>query len=236
MKRLKFLVFIAMTLCLNVTVWAQDNDQNKFSANVDLFSRHVWRGNANGNVPSVQPYMAYRMKSFEVGSWAAYSLDDSYAEFDLYLQYFTENFSLTLFDYYAPKWSPKVEFDYGDLNVNTTHHTFDVVAKYNLQWPVPVQITLASKVWGDDKDAENKNRYSSYYELAVPFAIKSVKGSVCMGGTPYKSSYGSPGITHFTALLSRKCMITQHYGITLHGRGTYNLNKEEAYFLVGITF
>lgn len=187
MKR--FLILTIIFICFNTADYAQKNNLNlKFST--DLYSLHLWRGNVNGNSISIQPYIEFQKNNFGIGTWAAYAINGSYSELDIYITYQIDNIKFSLFDYFIPISNNK-QNPFFDFNQKTTKHAFDFILEYEPK-TLPIKLLASNLFYGDDKHPlSGKNFYSTYLELSYRKRILNKETELVTAITPYKSYYAN---------------------------------------------
>lgn len=244
---------------------AQDTDSCnwEYKANVDLFSRYVWRGVDFGNSPSIQPTMKFVYKEkLEFGLWGAFATNDPYQEVDLFCKYsFSKNrFSLLATDYYI---LPNATFNqnYFDFGKSTTAHTLELTASFNGVEKFPLTFSLNTMLYGADRifsdSSKNtttnlyeynfKSAYSTYLELAYTFKTKkgdlNVFGGYNVNGVDIEDVlfvggegfyFDGPGLTNLGVKLSKTIEIN-NFSLPITTQFSLNPKRERVYFTVGVS-
>lgn len=157
---------------------------------VDFRSMHVWRGIATSHVPSIEPSFEIYQNNYKTGIWVAQSIDGNYTELDLYLSYNFHNFSFTVYDYYCPS-SIESSSEITNYDRNSTKHTIELDLAYSGSQEFPLQILVATMIYGDDLNKEtNKNNFSTYLEFSYSTEIDENSLDIFIGLNPFKSYYG----------------------------------------------
>lgn len=233
----KLSALIALLTIISVS-YAQDSiRKHNFSASVDIFSAHLWRGGKNGNSISVQPAVEYSYGNFRTGAWAAYSIDGSYSELDIYTSYTWKHFSITLIDYFCPP-SPVKKFEFFEFDRGVTKHTIDVNFEYSQPEKHPFEILVATMIYGDDVNRKSgKNYYSTYIEPGIRLHPFRTNIKLLAGFTPVRSYYADNAAFVNTGIsASHKIRIYRKISIPLSMKAMYNPYNQGLHFAVGLNF
>ena len=216
-----------------------ENDEVKISLNADLVSRYIWRGIPQCSNPSIQPYGSFEKGNFSFGTWASYGIAEPYAEIDLFLSYTLGNVTFTINDYYNEDETNYTFYDYFNWeNDGTTSHILEGVISYEGPEDLPITVTTATFLYGNDKKdlIANKNYYSTYIE--VGYAVKWGENEVKFfaGGTPAEGYYSQKAaIVNAGFSVSKNLKINDDLGIPLNASFIINPDRQDVYFVVGIT-
>lgn len=216
---------------------------------VNVMSRYVWRGlNPGGSAISIQPSLELNVGKFALGTWGAFSTDNSITvqETDLYLTYnLNDAFSVTVTDYFLPD-ELAAEDNYFEFQQDSTGHVVELAGSFNGTDKIPFTFLAAVNVWGADaKTADNKNQFSTYFELGYKATLNNVDYRVFIGGTatsPNKDNgetgyyAGSAGITNFGVTAVKKLEITDKFTLPLTTSFIINPKTEKVFLVVGLTF
>jgi len=94
------------------------------SANIDLMSRYIWRGQEYGQSPSIQPGMSATWKDFTLGSWGAYKFTGAGTqETDFYLSRDIGPVTCAIWDYWS--FCDTASMDFFNYNQKTTSHLLE---------------------------------------------------------------------------------------------------------------
>jgi hypothetical protein len=227
------LFFSSMQLIL-----AQENESN-FSADLsaDFVSRYVWRGINLSSSPAIQPSLSLSYKNLTIGSWASYSFSpETFQEVDLLMTYGTKYFSATINDYYNPVDTLGFAGDYFHVSSSSTRHTLEGMVTLNGPESIPVSLIAGVMLYGNDRDLEGKNLYSTYFELNYTGKIQEIELTPFIGLTPAAGYYGdSFGVVNigFTAL--KNLHVSEKFQVPLKGSLIINPQQEKVFFVIGIT-
>ena len=152
-------VFLLMMIAGPSVLAAQESGKGEFYASVDLSTKHLWRGLPAGESPLVKPTAGYNIGNFDVYFWGAWDFKDTYREANIGIRYTMGNFSLELMDYFYP-WNKDDVFK---LANKTTTHQMEFIATYEFE-KLPIHITAGTFVYGDDKNENGNQAFSTYLE------------------------------------------------------------------------
>jgi len=176
MKKIIILFTLFTLFTLSIGAFSQD-----FIAN--LTSNFIFRGKMISDKINVQPIMYFSkgdtILTNEIGTFSSFSLDGSYKEVDLYYKFTYKWIYLTITDY---MFDINRFLNYSNTSTNVIETTLGFKSN-----SFPIVISLNSFIWGNDKDINNKQLYSSYAEAC--YAFKNV--NLFCGITPYKSFYAN---------------------------------------------
>lgn len=252
MKKAYSLFAAVMLLMTTLSFRANAQEESPLSIGADLVSRYVWRGlNLGGPAAHIQPYMEYSFgnSGLAVGAWGSYGLGattGASAEADIYLSYTPiDAITFIVTDYFLPSEDPEVSnkyFNYSD----TTGHVLEAMVVFNGTESLPLSATFAMNVWGADKsgNAEGKNDYSTYLEVAYNPTIGDVDFSVFAGATltspedGYTGFYGqeNAGLINLGISASKAIPVTESYSLPISGSLVVNPSSEQIFMTFGISF
>ncbi len=229
MKKLLLFVFLFLPFV------SMAQEKGGLYGSVDYTYRYMWRGFENGDASSVMPTVGYSKGGFDIYAWGAFALDDSYREINIGVSYSFSNFTLELVDYFYP-WPGA---DFFDFNKNTTTHTVEAIATYELD-ALPMYFTVGSIIFGDDKKADGKNAYSTYAEMGYTHEFNErnmLQGVV--GASLNKSFYNGYGedfnLVNLTAAYTRVFSFWKFDEFPVTASYTYNPYLEKSYFNIMFT-
>jgi hypothetical protein len=188
----------------------------------------------------VQPGLSASWNGLTLGAWGSVNLASSvYAlgktdEFDLYLSYSTGGFSATITDYAFPIFL-NADYDYFSYKDN---HTFEFTLAYTVSEKVPLTLTWNSNFAGaDDWDGDDKNDFSSYFELGYSIPIKDVTLDLALGATPWKGAYSDGfAVTNISIKASKEIKITDDFALPVFAQAVLNPDSKIPYLVFGISF
>lgn len=189
------LVHYSIVFCI-IIISSQSGFANKeiniidTDIHVDFRSMHIWRGIATSYSPTIEPTFEINRKNYTTGIWLAQSFDGNYSELDLYLNYNYRDFSFTVYDYYCPP-TIQASSEIANYRKNTTKHTLELNFSFNGNKQLPINILLATMVYGDDINSEtNKNNYSTYLQFGYSTVIDENTIELFLGLNTFESYYG----------------------------------------------
>ena len=201
-------------ITLPATSMAQDKVE--LSANFDVVSAYLWRGQKLGEA-SFQTTVAAAYKGFSFTAWSTLAFDGNDGdEIDLTLAYERGNFSVSLTDYWMSEignehtLEAQLGYDFGFLGVNWYTNLYDA-----------------------------EKEYASYISLTAPFSLIGLDWEAEVGATPWGTDYYGTdkfSVCDLSLGASKEINITQSFSTTLFAKGTYNPTAEKAYFTFGISF
>jgi len=143
----------------------------------DIVSRYVWRGQQLSEAAAIQPTLDFTFGSFSIGSWASYTFSaEGLQEVDLYLSYAAGNFTFTVNDYFNPVDTMGFQHDYFNWDSKTTLHSLEAAVTYGGTDNFPLELTAGIYFFGNDKDDNGDNNYSTYFEAAYS---KQINETLC---------------------------------------------------------
>lgn len=238
-KNAVFATILIIFFSMNLKAQSESN----FGVHVgtDIASSYIWRGLESSSALNIQPTLEFSFGNFFAGFWGSYAINGSYQEPDLYFGYGNDYFSLTLNDYHL-----NGGIDYFDLDNSTTMHAMDAALVINGPEVFPIQITASSMIWGADKKIESidslgnviyadKNNYSSYLELAYPFAVSEVNLMLSLGFVPMESDfYGTenPALINISLGASKEISITENFALPISFTVTANPTSQQMFFVL----
>lgn len=242
-----FLFFVSAFA--SIQLMAQD--ESPISANVDLYSRYVWRGTDFGSSPSIQPCLEFSKGGFTIGTWGAYTsnINTPAQEADIYLSYtfMDDMLSVTFTDYFFP--TDDADNDYFVYDGNTAH-VFEGSISFNGTGDLPISLLIGTMVYGADYDRNGVNRYSTYCELAYSPEIKGMPVSVFCGINllapddedlnmliPVGGFYGDKmGVVNFGFSATKNLDITETFKVPLELSLITNPMMGNVFLVAGISF
>ncbi len=145
----------------------QAKAQGRFDVNLDVKNMHYWRGLRVSNGFVTAPMIGYHNDGFSVFTWAGLSVDGDYREVSQIISFAKNNFQVTLLDIF--NFTGLSNADYFNLKSDETNHITDLSVVYDMKEIMPLKVMLATVVYGNDRNANGTNRYSSYLQMGVPF-------------------------------------------------------------------
>ena len=212
-------------------------DSLSVEISANLQARHVWRGQLSCNAWNIQPSFDVSKNNFLVGAWAAYTVDNSYAEVDLYVSYTYKRFTLSLLDYFCPDETRKFN-RFFNFKQSTAQHTIDAELRYNGTEDFPLTVSVSSLLWGQDLNPKPDERFlSTYIEAAYSWSVSDdMEVDAFAGLTPFKGYYAdSFNVIALGAGVTQKVKITDNFNFPVFGKLVLNPYTENLYFVFGVT-
>ncbi len=241
MKRYSIVILFAImfvnTSKGSILTDSTSNSGVSVSFNADFVSRYIWRGLPLSSNPNIQPYGELDYKGFAFGAWASYGIAVPYAEVDLFLSYTTNSFTITLNDYFNED-EPDFEFNnYFDWHKDLTAHALEGVLSYEGPESFPVSLTAATFFYGNDRDIDGSNLFSTYLEVGYNSQIGEYPVKVFLGGTPKDGYYASKAaIVNAGVTISKELKLNENFSIPVNASFIVNPDKKNVFFVVGFTF
>lgn len=211
-----------------------------FSFNADLVSRYIWRGLPLDLHANIQPYASVTYKNFTLGAWGSYALSNPYAEADLYLSYDLGAFTFTVSDYYnedETDMSFSDYFQYSDKDTIVTPHSLEGQITFNGTDNFPLSVTVATFFYGNDRNENNKNSYSTYFELGYEHTLGENTLSYFLGGTVAKGYYADKAaVVNLGCKASRELKLSESTSLPVSAAFILNPEAKDIFFVFSLTF
>jgi len=228
----------------HVTAHLQPEDDSipslSFSFDADLVSRYIWRGLPLELHANIQPYASVNYKNFTLGAWGSYALSNPYAEADIYLSYDLDAFTFTVSDYYnedETDMSFSDYFQYSDKDTTVTPHSLEGQITFNGTENLPLSLTVATFFYGNDRNENNKNCYSTYIELGYEHTLGENTLSYFLGGTVAKGLYAEKAaIVNLGLKATRDMVISEKTSLPVSAAFILNPDAKDIYFVFSLTF
>lgn len=214
---------------------ASDTLKIDYSANFQ--SRHIWRGTLTCDSWNIQPTINVSNKNFLMGAWAAYTLNNSYAEVDLYIAYTIKNFTVALLNYFCPD-ETQVFNRLFDFNQSTTQHTLDLTMSYEGPKKFPIRFMASTLIWGDDLNPSNGDNYfSSYIESGFYWnRNQNQEFDFHLGVSPFKGYYANSfNVVSIGSSITQNINITKEFSMPIFGKLIVNPHTENIFFVFGLS-
>jgi hypothetical protein len=240
MKSLKLLRKIILFLILTIGIRANASDTLKvdLSVGVDLVNHYVWRGLLLSNSPSIQPSMSVAYGGISFGSWASYSLNPSeFQEVDLFLTYSIGSFTIGVNDYYNPTDSISKNDKYFNYTKGSGLHTFEPFISISEIGGTHFSASASLFAYGNDRDENGKNMYSSYLELSYSTIVNNFGLDFFGGATLNKGYYANkPAIVNLGISLSKEIKVSESFNIPCKGSFIVNPGTQNVYLVLAVSF
>ena len=215
MKKVSLFLFAAFILAGTYSGLAQDS-KGAWSVGADVVSSYIWRGSKAGAF-SIQPTVKYGAGGFSIGAWGSGDLTTGAPEeTDLFASYaFKSGFSLGVTDYHyntSKLFASKVHAI--EANVGYTAGKFSIAGNYIFN--------AASGAIGDDK----------YFEAGYQFStVKLFVGA----GDGWYTNDGTFQACNIGVTTTKTLKISENFSIPVTGSIIVNPNKEQIFYVIGIT-
>ncbi len=179
-------LFVILLVCIPAFAFAQqEENESSVYVSADLTSKYLWRGTGEGDFPLVMPTVGFNKGGFDVYAWGAWAFDDSYRELNIGVSYSFSDFTVELVDYFYP-WKGS---DFFNFRSRSTTHCVEAIATYEPGF-FPVYLTVGTIIFGDDKNENGKNAFSTYAELGYNHQFNEKNSaSVAVGASLNKGFY-----------------------------------------------
>ena len=168
MKKTHNILLITFLLLLTS---AATHAQGRFNVSMDAKNMHYWRGLRVSDGFVTAPMVGYYNGGFAVFAWGGLSVDGSFREVSQIISYSTGGFNVTLLDIFNFTGAP--DADYFNFKSDETLHITDLSVGYDFLETLPLRLMFATVVYGNDRDSNGENRYSSYLEAGVPLIYET---------------------------------------------------------------
>jgi len=244
MKKLTLTLLVTCALCTFNSAQAASaasnsaEDSLSFSFNADFVSRYLWRGLLYSSNPNIQPYGSISYKGFSFGAWASYGISTNYAETDLNLSYSSGSLTFALNDYYVFRDDSLGKYNYFNCKKSKTLHDLEGSITYSDPESFPISLTAATFFAGnDDNNADGKNDYSTYFEVAYTAHVSKIPLKLFVGGTPHKGLYSdAANIVNVGINATKKLKVSDSFEIPVFSSLVVNPYSKDMFFIFGITF
>lgn len=219
--------FLPLTLILFLLLPYSGISQSRFDISLDSKNMHYWRGLRVSSSFVTAPMLGYYNNNLSVFTWAGMSVDGQYKEVSQIISYSAGNFSITLLDIFNFSGAP--DADYFNFNSAETNHITDLSLSYNFTDAIPLTLMMATVLYGNDRDSQGDNRYSSYLEAGFPIARETftvqpfIASGFAFDGSDNNSLYGreSFAIVNVGVAVLKKIEIGE-YSIPVKGTLGFN--------------
>jgi len=239
---MKFILVLIIAHLISINVFASltsdsIGNNTEVHLNVDIVSRHVWRGIINNSSPSLQPVMKFEFSNFRVGAWASYSVaKETMQEIDIFVGYKLGPILISIYDYYNPIDTLGWHGDFLQFKSSKTRHTLEAIVEYDGTEMFPVKLMGAVMFYGYDKDLVGKNYYSTYFEIGYSFDLNSIKVIPHLGFTPFESYYSSKAnIVNLGLTITKDLILTEKFKLPVRSSFVLNPYQNKAFVVVAIT-
>lgn len=238
------IISIITLLMISGNILIAQNEQESEESNVnvslnaDLVSRYVWRGLLYSPNVNIQPTLGLTAGNFFAGAWASYGFSDKYSEVDFYAGYCFGNLTLTVNDYYNENEMALTEADHFNWDSETTTHALEGTLNYYFGQKFPLTLTAATFFYGNDRDAEGENYYSTYFEAMYNWQLNDgYQLSGFVGGTPAEGLYAADaGLVNVGFSLGKSITINEQISLPVEASLVSNPEAEDIFFVLKASF
>jgi len=218
MKKVSLFLFAAILFAGSFASSAQDTTAvvGAWTAGADLVSSYIWRGSKAGAF-SIQPTVKYGKGGFSIGAWGSGDLNTGAPEeADLFALYtFKSGLSLGVTDYH---YNTSKLFDSSNHAVEA--NLGYAIGKFSLSGNYIVN--TASGSVGKDK----------YFEAGYQFStVKLFVGA----GDGWYTNDASFQVCNIGITANKTLKISESFSIPLFGSVIVNPNKEQIFYVIGIS-
>ena len=205
-----------------------DNLKADLSASADIVSRYIWRGSELSGSPCVQPFVTLEYGKIFGGFWGSAPMAGE-IEADFLLGYSSDYFGLSVVDYFVTG-DRDGSHKYFEWNKDKTFHDLSFEATFPGTEKIPFRALVAFNFYGAD------TLNSRYYEAAWMFGKDDFTGEIFIGGTDAAGWYGNyEGVVNTGISFTKELQITDKFNLPVFSKIIINPQKENIYFVFGIT-
>ncbi|WP_455587185.1 hypothetical protein [Bacteroides sp.] len=228
-------LFIGMFMFTIFLCHAQENKIQKtfFYTSLELNTKYVWRGTPFGDAPTIFPSIGLQYKNIAFSATGGYAFNGSHSEVDLFFTYNISDFTFGLGDYFFPIEN-ETRNQYLNYKSKETPHTIEAYITYNSR-KLPIWITASTYVYGNDRDKNGNNYYSSYVEFGYYWKLsENNKLSLILGLTPMEGFYSDKFNIVNTAVKYDSVVLLGKYKIPISGSFILNPNTEKVFLSLSV--
>jgi hypothetical protein len=199
------------------------------TANVDLLSRYIWRGQEYGQSPSIQPGMSATWQDFTLGAWGAYKLSGAGSqETDFYISKETGPLTIAIWDYWS--FCDTSSLDFFNYSRKTTSHLLEAQALLSGGEKLPFNLLGSYFFYGADSTK------SIYFELQYQRSFGSTD-LLLFAGFQQKGRYyaAEAAFVNIGCSLTKEIQVTDHWSLPLNISLIANPYCKSLYLVAGIT-
>lgn len=238
MKKTFFLLVISV---VTISAMAQEAKPEKdsnvsFYMNADIVSRYLWRGLLYSPNVNIQPTAGVSVGNFFIGAWGSYGISDKYAEVDFFAGFAAGNFMVMVSDYYDEIETDMTAVDHFQWGREETSHALEATLSYTFASSFPLTLTAATFFYGNDRDAEGDNYYSTYIEGSYPFSFTDYDFTLFAGGTPAEGLYADEAaLVNLGVSATKSVQLNERIAIPVSMSLVSNPKAEDIFFVIKVT-
>jgi hypothetical protein len=219
-------------MCMVPSVVSAQSDSTSsfsFSANIDLMSRYIWRGQEYGQSPSIQPGLSLTWKGFTLGGWGAYKVTGpGEQETDFYLSKTIQFFTVAVWDYWV--FCDTAKTNYFDYKPHSTGHLLELQLVFSGNKKIPFNFMGSYFFYGADTTR------SIYLELQYFHSFGPVD-FLAFTGFQAKGTYYAPvpAFVNLGITASNTIVLTKNWSLPISLSAIMNPYRKTVYLLAGIS-
>ncbi len=214
-----------------------DNQKHNLDVSADFVSRYLWRGELLDDSPNVQPAVTYTSskKNFEAQIWGSANFISNFSEVGLQLKYMYKYFGIKIYDGFVLTPASKNR-NYFSYDASNTNHCVEARLLLGNFKKIPLSFSAGVYFFGNDKDANNDNLYSTYLEAQYKLRIGNQDFYAILGGTPAKSYYADEAaIINAGISVTKDIKITDNFSLPINAKISANPYKKDVFFVFGFS-
>jgi len=213
---------------------AQDASKSNWNVNADLVSSYIWRGVNMSSPVSFQPSLSYSAGNFTLGTWSSAAFDGQFLEVDLFASYTLGKFTFVFTDYFVQKVDGVRIADYFQFDTDKTGHVFEAELDFSGGESFPLNAKIATAFYGADKNADGKQNYSTYLELAYAKTMKNIDFELFVGALFSDSQFyaAGAGLINAGISVSKTIKITDKFSLPISGAFITNPKLQDVVFVL----
>ena len=245
--RIKLIILITiLALTSNLVKAQEDESKTNLDVGTDIVSSYVWRGLSFDPSLNLQPWIAYSVGNFTLGTWGSFNTAGTYLEPDVFLSYSTDNFSATITDIHGG-----FGLDYFNFKNDETLHIGEFMLQYIGGEKFPITLTASALIYGADKKIESidattgdvllstDNNYSMYFEIGYSLMTSNeIKIDLFSGVVPSESYFYA--VENFSLInaglkVSKSLKINDSFSLPINLSIISNPSAKSMFYVFGIS-
>lgn len=228
------MLFVVALSVFFLTEKGQSQNDNfsspSLSANLDLMSRYIWRGQQYGKGPSIQPGLSLSWNDFTLGAWGAYEVfSEGSQETDFYLSKSIGAFTFAVWDYWA--YMEDDESDFFNYSRNSTSHLLEGQITLSGSEKIPFNFVASYFFYGADPSK------SIYLELQYETTLKNSDLMVFAGYQAKGNYYAeNSAFVNIGATITKNVEITDRFALPVMFSLVCNPDRRNVQLVAGISF
>jgi len=215
-------VIAVLLTATTLSLSAQDEETNPWSAGADLVSSYVWRGTRLGSGPHIQPAIEFSGGSFTAGAWGSFDFH-GYEEVDIYMTFdIPGGFTIGLQDYYLP------ELSLYDFSATGGSHAFEAGLAYASE-----RVWLGANYIINEAGGIGSYGGDLYFEGGLSFDYFSL---FLGAGNGWHTLNGRFNVCNLGLEVCREISITDRFSVPVTGQLIFNPDNERMFLVVGFSF